>query len=178
MFLSHQYVVKVGRLPLRSLAMAKPQLGQLALPTTVTRTRFLATSAADSGKTASMAKKPLQRPISPHMTIYEPQLTWLMSISHRVTGVGMTVGVWGGSLAYLTGSLTAASAVSAVTAMPTVVLLAGKVVVAAPFAFHTWNGVRHLLWDFGYFLSLKQVYQTGYAVGGATLASTIGLLLM
>ncbi|MWN16061.1 succinate dehydrogenase, cytochrome b556 subunit, partial [Escherichia coli] len=30
------------------------------------------------------------RPISPHVEIYQPQLTWCSSIAHRVTGVGLS----------------------------------------------------------------------------------------
>ena len=34
----------------------------------------------------------LGRPISPHFTIYQPQLTWYMSIAHRITGAALAVG--------------------------------------------------------------------------------------
>ena len=33
----------------------------------------------------------LRRPNSPHMTIYQPQLTWYSSIANRITGVGLSV---------------------------------------------------------------------------------------
>lgn len=32
------------------------------------------------------------RPISPHLSIYQPQLTWLMSIGHRITGAYLSTG--------------------------------------------------------------------------------------
>ncbi|CAJ0826446.1 10600_t:CDS:2 [Entrophospora sp. SA101] len=32
------------------------------------------------------------RPLSPHFTIYQPQLTWYMSLTHRVTGAGLGIG--------------------------------------------------------------------------------------
>jgi succinate dehydrogenase (ubiquinone) cytochrome b560 subunit len=73
----------------------------------------------------------------------------------------------------------------------------GKGLLAAPFAFHSWNGIRHLLWDSGrcahnfrfmyHFLflsncqpvlSVKGAYATGYAVLGATAITTVGLLLV
>jgi succinate dehydrogenase (ubiquinone) cytochrome b560 subunit len=50
-----------------------------------------------------------------------------------------------------------------------------KLLIAAPFCYHTFNGVRHLLWDYGRFLSIKGVYQTGYAVTGATAVSSVYL---
>lgn len=36
---------------------------------------------------------PRQRPLSPHLTIYKPILTMMMSIFHRVTGVGLYIGM-------------------------------------------------------------------------------------
>lgn len=41
-----------------------------------------------------------------------------------------------------------------------------------PFAFHFVNGVRHLLWDTGRFLTIKEVYMTGYVALG--LAAVLG----
>lgn len=120
-----------------------------------------------------------QRPVSPHLSIYEPQLTWVMSIFHRITGAGLAAGVYLGSLSYLSAGLpSSAGVVATVASMPAVVTFAGKALTAAPLAYHTCNGVRHLLWDFGYFLSLKQVYSTGYAVGGASTLLTLSMLLM
>ena len=36
--------------------------------------------------------KPVKRPLSPHLQIYKPQLTSIMSISHRITGVALALG--------------------------------------------------------------------------------------
>ena len=46
---------------------------------------------------------------------------------------------------------------------------------ALPFAFHTWNGMRHLVWDSGRELSNRQVVVTGWTVLGLT-AVTSGIL--
>ncbi|KAF9520570.1 hypothetical protein BS47DRAFT_1481326 [Hydnum rufescens UP504] len=44
----------------------------------------------------------LRRPSSPHFTIYQPQLTWIGSIAHRISGVGLSVaGLYAFLLAYL-----------------------------------------------------------------------------
>jgi succinate dehydrogenase (ubiquinone) cytochrome b560 subunit len=86
-----------------------------------------------------------------------------------------------------------ASVVAAAAALPVAAKVGIKATVAFPFVFHCLNGVRHLVsiesrmkfasyfcftnawmkvWDTGRFLTLKGVYQTGYAVlGGSTLAS-------
>ena len=35
---------------------------------------------------------PVNRPLSPHLQVYRPQLTSMMSISHRATGIALSVG--------------------------------------------------------------------------------------
>jgi len=59
--------------------------------------------------------------------------------------------LYGFSLAYLfaPGSFDSASIVEVVTGLPDAVKYAGKVILAAPFAFHSLNGLRHLGWDAG-----------------------------
>ena len=42
----------------------------------------------------------LKRPISPHLTIYAPQITWVVSIGHRVTGAGLAVGMYLGATSF------------------------------------------------------------------------------
>lgn len=43
-------------------------------------------------------------------------------------------------------------------------VIAAKYILAYPAAFHSVNGIRHLCWDMGKFLSIKEVYSTGYAM--------------
>jgi len=103
----------------------------------------------------------------------------LGSIANRVTGVGLSVLLYGYCLAYLAapGTFDSASVVEFVAGLPDAVKYGGKALLAAPFAFHSWNGLRHLAWDSGKFLSLKGAYRSGYAVLGATAISTIVLLM-
>lgn len=133
---------------------------------------------------SSMASK---RPISPHVSIYQPQLTWVMSIMHRVTGAGLAAGFYGFGIAYaLSGnqapqigdeSLWSYRSTQWIYAtLPLAIIYVTKVGVVAPFWYHTFNGVRHLLWDFKYCLSLKQVYMTGYAVNAGTVLATLASL--
>ena len=37
---------------------------------------------------------PKQRPLSPHLQIYKPQLTSILSITHRLTGILLTIGLF------------------------------------------------------------------------------------
>ncbi|KAF5347646.1 hypothetical protein D9757_013355 [Collybiopsis confluens] len=122
-------------------------------------------------------KQRLQRPSSPHFTIYQPQLTWIGSIFNRVTGVSLTVLLYGFSIAYLVapGTFDSTHVIEYVAGLPDAVKYAGKFVLALPFTFHSFNGLRHLGWDMGRFVTLKGAYSTGYAVLGATGLSTLYL---
>ena len=93
--------------------------------------------------------KPKARPLSPHLQIYRPMLSMTMSIMHRITGVGLAVGVIG-----LVWWLTAAS------------ISDGYFGLVQGFFYHwfgrlvlfgfTWalmhhmlGGLRHFIWDTG-----------------------------
>ena len=51
---------------------------------------------------------------------------------------------------------------------PMAVKVLCKFGVALPFTFHSFNGIRHLVWDTGREFSNKQVQRTGWFVVGAT----------
>ncbi|KAG1885012.1 hypothetical protein F4604DRAFT_1729026, partial [Suillus subluteus] len=96
-----------------------------------------------------------------------------------MTGGALSALLYGFSLAYLVAPDTFDSAhiVEFVAGLPDYVKYTGKVILATPFTFHFWNGLRHLSWDTGKFLSLKASYRAGYAVLGATAVSTVALVL-
>lgn len=113
------------------------------------------------------------RPESPHLTIYKPQLTMVMSGLHRITGVAAAGGLYALALGYAAAGLTgvtfdSALLVSAFAALPSAAQVAAKALMAYPFAYHAFNGVRHLVWDTGRELTLKGVYRTGYIVVALT----------
>ena len=119
-----------------------------------------------------------ERPLSPHLQIYRLPLPALMSISHRLCGLALAAGsllvVW---------YLAALAAGPAYFAFLQTVLASwyGQLVLfgySAAVLYHLGNGVRHLLWDFGYGLSLDGVYRGGYAVIVWTVALTAGLWLL
>lgn len=113
------------------------------------------------------------RPTSPHLTIYQPQLTAILSSFHRITGVAMGFAFYGLTCGYAAFSILgyspdATSIVTAFAGLPLVAKIGAKAAMAFPFVFHSFNGIRHLVWDFGKQLTVKGVYRTGYAVLGAT----------
>ncbi|MEM9303842.1 MAG: succinate dehydrogenase, cytochrome b556 subunit [Pseudomonadota bacterium] len=115
-----------------------------------------------------------ERPLSPHLQIYKPQLTSVMSIMHRGTGVFLALGTV--LVVYWLYSLAAGPEAFA-TAQGLVVSLPGKLVLLAlafSVFYHLGNGVRHLLWDAGWALELQGAYQTGWAVVVFAVLATAG----
>jgi succinate dehydrogenase / fumarate reductase cytochrome b subunit len=111
------------------------------------------------------------RPLSPHLQIYKPQLTSVLSILHRITGVALAVGTlalvcW--LVAAATGPAAFDRAQSIAGAWYGQVLLFGW---AFALFYHLMNGIRHLAWDAGFGYELKQAYFTGW------LAVTLSVLL-
>ncbi|XP_060872221.1 succinate dehydrogenase cytochrome b560 subunit, mitochondrial-like [Metopolophium dirhodum] len=115
----------------------------------------------------------LNRPMSPHLTIYKPQLTTMLSITHRGTGValsGVTAGL--GALFIFTDLPTFVQFVHGLE-LPSAAIMSAKGLVAYPFFYHLCNGIRHLVWDAGKCLTIKQVYSTGYGVIVGSLLLTV-----
>ncbi|ORZ01560.1 hypothetical protein BCR43DRAFT_561770 [Syncephalastrum racemosum] len=120
------------------------------------------------------------RPVSPHLSIYQPQLTWYMSSLHRLTGVALGGAFYLGALAYLAApaaglTVDTASMISATAAAPVAAKVLAKTTLAFPFVYHSLNGVRHLVWDATKYVNIKGVYQTGYVVLGGTLVGSLYL---
>ncbi|KDN45662.1 hypothetical protein RSAG8_04746, partial [Rhizoctonia solani AG-8 WAC10335] len=123
----------------------------------------------------------MKRPSSPHFTIYQPQITWIASIANRTTGGILSAGLYIFALAYLAGPVVGIP----VDAVHTIDLVAGlpdwfkytvKGALGMSFSFHSWNGIRHLLWDAGRLMSNQAVRSSGYVVIGLSVATTVGLL--
>lgn len=105
-----------------------------------------------------------QRPLSPHLQVYRPQLTSMMSITHRATGVALTSGTlllaaW--LFAVATGGDTYAMAALAVAHPLGQFVLFGY---SVALIYHALNGVRHLSWDLGFGLTIPDVYRSGHIV--------------
>lgn len=103
-------------------------------------------------------------PLSPHLQIYRPQLTSVLSITHRATGVFLALGL----LVMPYWLLSAAAGPGAYAALLLhfaswygQLFLLG--VVFSVF-YHLCNGIRHLGWDLGRGLDLPSTYLTGYLV--------------
>ncbi len=120
-----------------------------------------------------MATPKLKRPLSPHLQIYRPQITSVLSILHRLTGIFLSFAV----LALV--AWVWALAVSPVCFEEISIFLStwyGKIIffgVLFSFFYHLLNGVRHLFWDAGYGFELPQVTYSGWIVVGLSGAATL-----
>lgn len=122
------------------------------------------------------------RPLSPHLQVYKPQITSVLSIVHRFTGIVLSAGIpflllWIWSL---TGGPDEFNQVKGffASAFGRIVLF----VLSVSFFYHLCNGIRHLFWDIGRGLELPAVYRSGWAVliatGVLTLAAWIAAYVM
>ncbi len=112
-------------------------------------------------------------PISPDLQIYRPQLTSVLSIAHRITGVALSLG----SLLLVGWLASAAAGPSSYSYVHAIlrgslglVLLLGW---TFSLFFHLCNGIRHLFWDAGYGFDLRTIYTSGWAVIGTSIGLTL-----
>jgi succinate dehydrogenase cytochrome b subunit len=113
------------------------------------------------------------RPLSPHLQIYRWQLTSVLSILHRVTGVALAVGTlllvyW--LVAAAAGPTPFKSAQEFIGSIFGRLLLFGWTVALF---YHLANGIRHLLWDAGRGFELRTAYASGWAVVIAAVALSL-----
>ena len=106
------------------------------------------------------------RPLSPFMlgTLYRLQITSVMSLMHRVTGIVASIGAFGLAwwlLAVAQGGEAYASAAACLASPLGMLALAA---VSFALVYHLLNGIRHLMWDAGWGFELPEVYRSGYTV--------------
>ncbi len=112
-----------------------------------------------------------RRPLSPHLTIFKPILTMMMSIAHRITGAGLYAGMALLTL-FLLGAAIGGGAFSAVSWIASGFIgnLIILMIVWAIFH-HLLGGVRHALWDRGLYMDPqgRELLAQGTLVGGILL---------
>ena len=105
-----------------------------------------------------------KRPLSPHLQIYKPQLTSVMSISHRFTGVILSMLLILMPLFFFLLALGEKYFTVLVIILDhffVKLILYGTIFVIS---YHLLNGIRHLFWDMGIGLRIKESYMSGYLV--------------
>ncbi|MDX2050509.1 MAG: succinate dehydrogenase, cytochrome b556 subunit [Rickettsiaceae bacterium] len=113
-----------------------------------------------------------KRPLSPHLSIYKPQITSILSIFHRLTGVGLYIAVMSLSWLFIWHVFFPKCEIVKYIINLTIFSLCIKLASLALF-YHFFNGIRHLFWDTGLGFKIETVYASGYSVIFLTLAYTI-----
>ena len=113
------------------------------------------------------------RPLSPHLQIYRPQMTSVLSITHRLTGVALALG----TLLFVYWLVAAASGAEAYeTARGLISSWFGRLLLfgwSLALFYHLFNGIRHLFWDAGIGYELPDAQRSGWAVLAATVILTV-----
>lgn len=116
------------------------------------------------------------RPLSPHLGVYRPQISSTLSILHRITGFALFIGVllmtW-----WVVGSVYAAFNNDNDSVWNLFDSIIGRVFLfgwTLAFYYHLFNGLRHLYWDTGRGFALRSVDLSGITVLVATLVFSVG----
>ena len=119
----------------------------------------------------------VERPLSPHLQVYRPQITSVLSVFHRGTGVALSLGL----LVFVYWLLSLASGPAAYAAaqglLGSTLLKLCYVGWTFCFFYHLANGIRHLVWDLGYGFEKAQISLGGWVVVLFTAAATLGFAL-
>ncbi len=113
------------------------------------------------------------RPLSPHLQVYRPQITSMLSILHRLTGVAVSVGAliftyWIVSAAYGPAAFERAQGLLG-SWFGRLVLLG----LTFSLFYHLCNGLRHLAWDAGFGFDMSRLRVTGWLAVLAAGALTV-----
>lgn len=114
------------------------------------------------------------RPLSPHLQVYRPQMTSILSILHRITGVALAIGtlllIWW--LAAAAGGADSFATVQAVIGS----WIGRLLLFGWSFAlfYHLCNGIRHLCWDAGWGFDVTTSRNTGWLVLAGSILLTVG----
>jgi len=122
-----------------------------------------------------MTIKTNNRPLSPHLQIYKPQITSVLSILHRLTGVALIFGTFL-VIATLLAAATGEEAYNKVMGLMSSTI--GQLMILGwSFAliYHMMNGVRHLIWDTGRLFNIKHAAIAGHIVFWGAVAITAAL---
>ena len=103
-------------------------------------------------------------PISPHLQIYKPQITSLLSITHRITGFGLNLALILLSLWIISFGLGSDVYANFVTIFETIFVKIIVYFIVLGISYHALNGIRHILWDFGFMITNKAALISGLVI--------------
>ncbi len=119
------------------------------------------------------------RPLSPHISIYRPQLTSVTSILTRITGNALLAAallvVWW-FLAAAVSPEAFATADGVITSWFGDLVMLGSVLALW---YHTLAGIRHLIWDSGHGYEIEKAEMMGWAcIGGSVVLTVLTVIVI
>lgn len=123
------------------------------------------------------------RPISPHLTIYRMELTMLFSIMHRITGAALSVAILFFIILLKLFSFNASSYyiysfAYFLNEYSNIFLLLIAFCILFALVYHMLTGIRHLIWDTGNFLEIRDMNMSVYIIAGLTFFLTLLLWIL
>ena len=113
------------------------------------------------------------RPLSPHLSIHKKVLTSVFSITHRVTGIGLSIGSILISIWFLLISLGPEYFFYFEIISKNFLFKLILIFWTLGIFYHLFNGCRKLYWSFGIGMELTTVYRSRYLVLILTIISTV-----
>ncbi|KAM0713679.1 hypothetical protein Q7P37_010641 [Cladosporium fusiforme] len=168
-------------LDLRAIALSKNHTPASTINHHQTHVRHKSTTPPRGQPTSSfLTQQRLRRPLSPHLTIYRPQITSVLSVLMRNTGLLMSGTFCLFPLLHLASpDLFSASALAAsFGGLSPFVKVPIKTAAAWIFTFHALNSLRVVTWGFAKGVTNKRVAQTGWVVVGASFVSALALAVI
>jgi succinate dehydrogenase / fumarate reductase cytochrome b subunit len=120
--------------------------------------------------------KKSELPISPHLQIYKPQITSILSITHRITGVCLNFLIIFVSLWLLSLSLGENIYNYFIEFSNTIFMKLVMSISIFGLSYHAMNGIRHIFWDFGFFLNNSSALISGIIVVSLTFVLSVLLI--
>src|SRR5689334_21410667 len=115
------------------------------------------------------------RPLSPHLQVYKPQITTILSITHRATACFLYIGAFVFANYMFSYAFMKENIFRDMLSSHMGRLFVFAALMAWSFAtfYHFCNGIRHLFWDMGKGYEIENVYRSGYTVMIASVALTL-----
>jgi succinate dehydrogenase / fumarate reductase cytochrome b subunit len=123
-------------------------------------------------------RHPAERPLSPHLSVYRPMYTMVLSILHRASGLWLSAAGFG-LIAWLVAAALGPEAYDAfLRCLSSLPMRIALLAVLAAFWYHLFAGLRHLAWDAGLGFEKSSARASGAAVVLATAAALVAMLLL
>ena len=103
-------------------------------------------------------------PLSPHLQIYKPQITSILSIAHRITGFSLNLVLVLTTIWIVSMSLGDIYYQNFVKIFQTFFIKFVVYFIVLGISYHSLNGIRHILWDFGYLIDNNSALISGIVI--------------